>query len=233
MSQRPKRKSVAPPRFRKNEVLNCPEASESTTVAAELIQANLPGYDCVARTPTTTYNNTNGQDFLEVVEKIYSNTVKWRKNLFQIPSGNAGKAYIRLSMLWLKHFNDNSSFKGIALKVFMILPCLMLQKPSATSKSKDHTMALERRLTQWSEGKFLEMMKEGDIIQKKLCSNKRKKHQDDAARVFSKLMCEGKVRAAIKFIEKNSDCGVLPSTDEVIEQLGRSIQRLPVSNLRP
>ena len=95
----------------------------------------------------------------------------------------------------------------------MVLPSLMLQKPSATSKSRDHTKALERRLQQWNEGKFLEILREGTIIQQKITSSQgRSRSTDDIARVFSKLMFEGKVKAAIKFIEKNSDCGVLPTT---------------------
>ena len=102
----------------------------------------------------------------------------------------------------------------------MILPGLMLQKSSATSKSRDHSKALERRLQLWNEGKFIEILREGTIIHQKLVtSQSRSRSTDDIARVFSKLMFEGKVKAAIKFIEKNSDCGVLPATDEVIEQL--------------
>ena len=107
--------------------------------------ANLPPYEHVPRVPTTTYNNTDGHTFVNSIEHIYSTIIQWRKNLFQTPSGSAGKIYIKLLTTWLKHFNDNSSFKGVAMKVYMILPCLMLQKPSRTSKSRDHTKALERR----------------------------------------------------------------------------------------
>ena len=33
------------------------------------------------------------------------------------------------------------------------------------------------------------------------------------------MLPEGKIKAAIKFIENNSECGVLPMTDDVIEKL--------------
>ena len=42
---------------------------------------------------------------------------------------------------------------------------------------------------------------------------------EDAARIFSKLMFEGKVRAALKFIEKNANSGLLPSSDDDIHKL--------------
>ena len=34
----------------------------------------------------------------------------------------------------------------------MVLPTLILQKPSATSKSKEHSKAIERRLALWKQG---------------------------------------------------------------------------------
>ena len=112
------------------------------------------------------------------------------------------------------------SFKGIALKVYIILPCLMLQKPPSTSKARDHTDALRNRLRMWNEGNFMEILREGTIIQQRIDnSSKRSSNPEDLARILAKLMFEGKVNAAMKLIDKNSDSGVLPGTDEVINLL--------------
>ena len=62
-------------------------------------------------------------------------------------------------------------------------------------------------------------MNEGKIIQKKLVSSQEKKTPEDIARIFSKLMFEGKVKAALKFVEANSGSGVLPATNDVINAL--------------
>ena len=109
------------------------------------LQANLPPFERIPKAPITSYNNIGGTEFMGIIKRIYSSVIQWLKNLFQTPNGSAGKAYIRLKTQWLKHFNENTTFKGIALKVFMMLPGLMLRKPYATSKSRDHSKALERR----------------------------------------------------------------------------------------
>ena len=45
---------------------------------------------------------------------------------------------------WMRQLNKNTKLNGIALKMMMILPALILQKPSAKSNAKHHTDALTR-----------------------------------------------------------------------------------------
>ena len=96
----------------------------------------------------------------------------WRKNLFLIPSGQQGRKVIQLLSEWLALYNINTSFQGIALKVFMVIPALMLQKPSAKSKARDHVKILSQRLELWQAGELLDLLREGKIIQSKLASAK-------------------------------------------------------------
>ena len=60
-----------------------------------------------------------------------------------LPSGAAGKNYIekvtRLMKLWI----NDTPLRKIALKAVHVIPALLLQKPSKTSKSKDHYAVLE------------------------------------------------------------------------------------------
>ena len=44
--------------------------------------------------------------------------------------------------LWI----NDTPLRKIALKAVHVMPALLLQKPSKSSKSKDHHAALERRL---------------------------------------------------------------------------------------
>ena len=60
----------------------------------------------------------------------------------------------------------------------MIIPNLLLQKPSATSKAKDHFKALEERLKKWEEGKIHELWKDSQIIQSKLAARPPKSSHD-------------------------------------------------------
>ena len=109
---------------------------------------------------------------------------------------------------------NNTSFQGIALKVFMIITALMMQKPSAKSKGRDHVKTLSQRLELWQTGDLLDFLREGKIIQSKLASAKRRS-PEDIAQIFLKLMLQGKVSAALKFLEVSENY-ILPSSPEVI-----------------
>ena len=61
-----------------------------------------------------------------------------------IPSGKAGKEVITELSSWLNKFNNDTPFQSIALKVYMVLPSLLLQKPSWKSKVKQHSAKLSQ-----------------------------------------------------------------------------------------
>ena len=50
----------------------------------------------------------------------------------------------------------------------MIMPNLLLQKPSKNSKAKDHLTALETRIQSWLKRYLMELLNEGETIQKNL-----------------------------------------------------------------
>ena len=66
-----------------------------------------------------------------------------------LPSGKAGRKFIgevsRLMNEWLR----DSPMKDIAFKAIIVMPRLLLKKPSHNSKPKDNLRALERRLELW------------------------------------------------------------------------------------
>ena len=91
----------------------------------------------------------------------------------------------------------------------MIMPHLLLQKSHCTSKAKDYVAQLERSLKTWTNGDL-----EGRMIQKQLSSDPSRTPSSDgkSAQQFSKLMLEGKVKAALRLI---SNQGVLPLNSAV------------------
>ena len=62
----------------------------------------------------------------------------------------------------------DSPLKVAAFKALMVMPNLLLQKPSRKSKSKDHLKSLESRLKLWHTGEITELLKEAETIQKDL-----------------------------------------------------------------
>ena len=133
------------------------ESEETDIEIEEELKPNLPPYTSASSVVKSTTNNPNGYELDEIVDEI----VQWRKKLFKLPSGNAAKMFIRELTSWLEHFNCDSEYKSIALKVHMILPSLLLQKPTRNSKAKDHTKKLEERLSTWKGGRIMDLVKEG------------------------------------------------------------------------
>ena len=184
----------------------------------DTLKANLPPYTKTSVVPKCSHNNLPGEVFSDKIIRAYNEVIFWRKNLFMLPSGKAGKQFIKELTFWLEQFNRGTKLEGIALKVYMLLPGLLMQKPSKSSKAKEHAEKLVERMHLWSEGNIEALLKEGRTIQKRITTSKARS-PEDASRIFAKLMMQGKVRAAIKFLSENSDTGILPSDDQTIAEL--------------
>ena len=106
-------------------------SSKDTSAIDSVIWANLPPFLPVNPIPTQAYN-IPGADLAKSINALYEEIITWRKNLFPIPFGQQGKSHTALLSEWLTLYN-NTSFQGIALKVFMVIPALMMQKPFTTT----------------------------------------------------------------------------------------------------
>ena len=78
--------------------------------------------------------------------------VYWKKNLFSSPSGQGGKNFIDEISRLMNEWIHESSVKDIAFKAIMVMPSLLLRKPSRKSKSKDHLKSLKDRMALWHKG---------------------------------------------------------------------------------
>ena len=92
------------------------------------------------------WGDYNGHVFEKNLNVIYDIIVYWKKNLFMLPTGRAGKDYIDEITRLLNAWIQDSAMKHITFKAIMVMPSLILQKPSRNSKVKDHSEALRRRM---------------------------------------------------------------------------------------
>ena len=208
-----------------NEILDIENAPGEMTLQPDaprvevfIPNADIPAYVPDIEFPNKNWKNFSGKEFAELITKTYDEVIHWRKNLFKVPSGKAGKDFITELTSWLNHFNIGTDFRRISLKVFMTLPSLLLQKPSRNSKAKDHTKCLEERLKLWNEGNVEEILRENRRIQRSLPTTQNRT-SEDSARSFAKLMWKGNVKAAIKMLTKDFDNGVLQIDDAVLKDL--------------
>ena len=152
----------------------------------------------------------------DAITDAYGEVVHWRQNLFTVPYGQEGKAFINEITRLLRAFVDRSGLEGIALKAMMVLPSLVLQRPHSMSRAKDHVKCLSRRLRAWRLGHIDDLVREGRTVQKGLPKRSIGAHQDEEdrfQRTFSNLIFSGKIAAAMRLLseydgERNSK-GVL------------------------
>ena len=153
---------------------------------------------------------------------MYEEVVHWKKNLFKLPSGAAGKRYIRELTRLIDIWNtDSQPLSNIALKMTMVMPAILLQKPSRKSTAKQHGAYLNKRMTQWENGNFNELMIEARSIQKSLSQVPKSKHDtpEHIAKTFAKLMMQGKVHAALRLLDRQESLGVAKMSEEMMNDL--------------
>ena len=155
--------------------------------------------------------------FVANIDEVYKEVVDWRQNLFMLPSGREGQAFICELAKMFRFYGESSPLESIALKCAMILPSLILQKPHPRSRSADHVKAIHCRLQKWKNGEIRDMLREGRTIQQRL--PQRKQADDEKLEnVFTSLMLRGKVRNAIQLLNKQANgVGVLSLDDQVNE----------------
>ena len=206
------------------EAENTPDASTGAAISFEHViddeprTRDLPDFDSAAE-PTFRWGRLDGRDFAHTVHCAYNEIVHWKRNVFMVPSGKIGKAFIKELTSLFTAYAQGTALESIALEAAMTACALLLQKPHLASKSREHVAALERRLRAWSDGDIDGLLREGRTIQKHLRPNSvntRSDEPDQNTRIFSKLVFEGRIRSALRFLSDNH-AGVLNLDDNVDE----------------
>ena len=167
--------------------------------------------------------------FIQNVKDAYKEIVTWRKNIFFVPSGKVGRKFVSELSRLFRAYGGSSALESISLMAAMILPALVLQKPTPKAKAKALTGYLERRLALWEKGDIPALLMEGKIIQSKLKSMSRSIQKDQLPKKFSKLLRHGKVKAAMRLLS-SSEASILSVNDMMETPSGES--RLVLEELR-
>ena len=104
------------------------------------------------------------------------------------------------------------------MKALMVLPTLLHQKTSFTSKSKDNVQTLKRRPVERRE--IEKLLVEGKTIQERLLKDSTKNQSSERKEtLFARFMVDGKVNKALNLLESSNKGGILPLTEETFEVL--------------
>ena len=156
------------------------------------------------------------EDVAAVIEDIHARITTWRANCFEVPRSQAGKDFVKEATRLLKLFNTRTRWEPLAINILLIFFPMMLQKPSARSKSKDHSRYLLKRLQWWNEGCLEEIMSEAEEIQRRMATTSKKRKEEAKGRGFSRLMMEGKVKQALRLVDADNTIDGVHVIDEEI-----------------
>ena len=141
------------------------------------------------------------------------------QNIFLVPYGKIGRKFIDQITKHINDWNNSTESHHIALKAAFVLLDLVLQKPSQKSKARDHQECLAKRLALWKDGKICELLREGRSVQKRLVRSHQKKDSPHKAKIFAKLVMEGQINSALRYLTEDSCGGLLSLNDDVMKQL--------------
>ena len=153
-----------------------------------------------------------------LINGAYNEITTWRKNTFLVPYGKKGRDFIDQLSKHINDWNNGTATQHLALEAAIVLLAVGLQKPSQKSKAKEHQECLEKLLKLWRNGKTDCLLREGRMIQRRIqrsCRN----DPPNKAKIFAKLVMEGQINSALRYLNENDGGGVLPLTDDVLQQL--------------
>ncbi len=166
--------------------------------------------------PSFTWGSLAGVDFLHAIEAAYAEVTGWRRNLFRVPSGKHGKAFVSELSRLFRSFAEATALESVALKAAMVMPHLLLQKTSRTSRAKDHCEILGRRLEAWRLGDIDGLMRECHVFQRHMeTSRNAQLSEGQLASRFSRLMLAGKTGAALRLLADEGRGSVLPAHQRI------------------
>ena len=147
--------------------------------------------------------SVEGGMFQKSVELAYKEVVKWKRNIFLVPSGKVGERFVDELSKMFRAYGESTAMEPAAITAAMTMPALLLQKPHPKSKVKDHVKCLERRLDDWKAGNISALLLEGRTIQQRIKRGNKCDHDDAIAKGFSKFMKQGKIRSALRLLSRN------------------------------
>ena len=178
-------------------------------------------------------NQTDADVSLErYLTDIYNEIVYWKRNLFELPKGSAGKEFIKEMINLINQWNTKSPNRQYCLSAMMVMPTLILQRTSSKCKSSEIKEHVKRRLDVWRNQGIDELLMECRSIQKRLTTSNVQSKNTDIAKKFANFMIHGKVNSAMRLLEENATGGVLDLTDETMQSLrNKHPDRQPINDV--
>ena len=154
----------------------------------------------------------------------YEVVVGWRRNLFLIPHGSAGAAFVDELASFILGFADDSGKRDVAWRAVCVACHLLLQKTHKSKIMKNHSEHLRRLLVLWRDCDIPQLLNECLCIQAHLPASgggsPRPASQEKSDVVFANLVFNGKISSSVRYLAPNASGGVL-SMNEILLMIPR------------
>ena len=134
---------------------------------------------------------------------------------YSLPSGSVGRKHTDLLNQELQYFVSGS----YCAEWVIVFSSLMLQRDRLVHKCCDIRRLLDCRMSLWIDNQYDVLLQEAICCDHSLRNSHRSSavnHADHVTRVFTKLMLEGNVRAAVRWVtERGAGGGLLRFSDTI------------------
>ena len=143
----------------------------------------------------------------------------WRRNLFTIPSGAIGKQIATIMTDLLQKWTLKSDWEKIALDAATVFLPLILQRSGTKVNAKEAKNTITQRLEKWRDGDIAGLLKKAQMHQDRLRKSTAQHTPQHAAKIFARLILQGKVKAALRMLSEGGSGGVAQSSPEILQKL--------------
>ena len=151
-----------------------------------------------------------------------------RGRVYRVPGGSIGREF---TAVLAKEYELLASGVQKSEKPSMIGK-LILQKDKKIRKSSDIKRLIKRRLKMWKDDLLEELIQEAEACDRKLPMGVTKMSDEEAILVFSRMVLQGKIREALRFITNTSESGGLLQPDDDAGK-GKTVQEVLESKHPP
>ena len=144
--------------------------------------------------------NTEGEWTNDIWENIWKRIVALRGKLFTLPGGAISRNFFSTLAAEVLALSKGESKSEICI----CFPPLILQRDKNIGKTADIHRLISRRLDLWKQKRFLELISEAEMCNKMLPLNQIKMTDEKAIEIFTRLILNGKIRQATRFITESN-----------------------------
>ena len=128
--------------------------------------------------------------------------------LYHVPGGSIGRKYVDLLSTEISYLAAGN----YSSERLMVFSAVILQRNRMVRKGADIREVMEKRKEKWTNEEYDILVDEAVICDKAFKTQPRKKDGDHFIKIFTRLVLQGKTRAAVRWLSEQSKGLVLPSS---------------------